>query len=172
MTVHRLSCEDWIPSLPQIAKQRRNTWLSTDYPANRKESNDQESIKLPNTFHSKISKGKKDALKVTASQSKHYKQKAKRTVSSKGQFLQKKMAKRLSKIKNFTKTYMQRHTLTDVVNHSWSTALERSVKLLLRALNQFYVATTLALSSAMVYTRYLFSCVKDSKLISATPPGT
>ena len=43
----------------------------------RKEDNDQESsFKTP--------KGKKDALKVTASQSKHYKQKAKRTVSSNG----------------------------------------------------------------------------------------
>ena len=49
---------------------------------NRKEGNDQESIQLPNTFRSKIPKGKKDALKVMAPQLKHYKQKAKRTVSS------------------------------------------------------------------------------------------
>ena len=48
---------------------------------NRKEGNDQESIQLPNTFRSKIPKGKKDALKVTAPQLKHYKQKAKRTDS-------------------------------------------------------------------------------------------
>ena len=39
-------------------------------------------------------KGKRDALKVTASQSKHYKQKTKRTVS-----FPKELAKRLSKIK-------------------------------------------------------------------------
>ena len=48
---------------------------------NRKEGNDQESIQLPNTFRSKTPKGKKDALKATAPQSKHYKQKAKRAVS-------------------------------------------------------------------------------------------
>ena len=49
---------------------------------NRKEDNDQESIQLPNIFSSKKPKRTKDALRVTASQSKHYKQKAKRTVSS------------------------------------------------------------------------------------------
>ena len=47
----------------------------------RKEGNDQESIQLPNTFDSKTPKGKKDAFKATAPQSKHYKQKAKRIVS-------------------------------------------------------------------------------------------
>ena len=31
--------------------------------------------------------------------------------------------------KNFTRTYMQRHTMEEIVNHSRSTALERSVKL-------------------------------------------
>ena len=49
---------------------------------NRKEGNDQESLQLPNIFRFQTPKGKKDALKVTAPQSKHYKQKAKRTVSS------------------------------------------------------------------------------------------
>ena len=48
---------------------------------NRKEGNDQESIQLPNTFRSKTPKGKKEALKATAPQLKHYKQKAKRAVS-------------------------------------------------------------------------------------------
>ena len=52
---------------------------------------------------------------------------------------------------------MQRHTMTEIVNHSRSTALEQPVKTLLGDLNQFYVATTLALSSAVVYTRQLFS---------------
>ena len=65
---------------------------------------------------------------------------------------------------------MQRHTMTEIVNRSWSTALERSVKTLLcvcvcawggggggGGLNQFYVAKTVALSSAMVYTSHLFS---------------
>ena len=56
---------------------------------------------------------------------------------------------------------MQRHTMTEVVNYSTSTALERSVKILLGGgrgcLNRFYVITTLALSSALVYTRHLFS---------------
>ena len=41
----------------------------------RKEGNDQESIQLPNTFRSKTPKGKKEALKATTPQSKHYKQK-------------------------------------------------------------------------------------------------
>ena len=50
--------------------------------ADRKEGNDKESIQLPNTFRSKTPKGKKDALKVTAPQSKHHKQKPKTTVSS------------------------------------------------------------------------------------------
>ena len=48
---------------------------------NRKEDNDQESIQLPNTLRSKTLMAKKDALKATAPQSKHYKQKAKRIVS-------------------------------------------------------------------------------------------
>ena len=61
----------------------------------RKEGNDQESIQLPHTFRSKTPKGKKEALKVTAPQSKHRTQKAKRT------FFPPKLAKRLSKIKNF-----------------------------------------------------------------------
>ena len=62
---------------------------------------------------------------------------------------------------------MPTHTLTDIVNHSRSNAFERSVKILLGSvcvgvgrgwrLNRFYVATTLALSSAVVYTRHMFS---------------
>ena len=115
--------------------------------SNRKEGNDQESIQLPNTFRSKTPKGKKDALKATVSESKHYKQKAK-------------------KKKKFSRTYMSRHTMAVIVNHSKSTALERSVKILLGeggggggggGLNRFYVTTTLALSFAVVYTRHLFS---------------
>ena len=46
---------------------------------------------------------------------------------------------------------MQRHTMTEIVNHSRGTALERSVK----TLSRFYVAATLAIGSAMVYTRQL-----------------
>ena len=81
------------------------------------------------------------------------------------------LAKRISKIKISPRVYMQRHTMIEIVNHSRSTALGRSVKILLGGgcggegggggsgggLNRFYVATTLALSSAVVYTRYLFS---------------
>ena len=70
---------------------------------NRKEGNDQESIQLLNTLRSKTPKGKEDALKEMAPQSKHYKQKAKRTVSSQ------KMAKRLLKIK-----ISPRHTCKDI----------------------------------------------------------
>ena len=60
---------------------------------------------------------------------------------------------------------MQRHTMTEVVNHSRSTALERSVKILLGVgwvggeggeggLNRFYLATPLAPSFALVYTSF------------------
>ena len=62
-------------------------------------------------FPSKTPKGKKDALKATTPQSKHYKQKAKRT--------------------DIGQTAIQislGHTMTEIVNHSRSTALERSVK--------------------------------------------
>ena len=69
---------------------------------------------------------------------------------------------------------MQRHTMTEIVNHGRSTALERSVNILLKCVCvcggggggqgggtlidfRFYMATTLALSSAMVYTRHLYS---------------
>ena len=63
---------------------------------------------------------------------------------------------------------MQRHTVTEIVNHSRSTALKWSVKIYWVGggrgswvggglLNRFYVATILALSSALVYTRHLFS---------------
>ena len=47
---------------------------------------------------------------------------------------------------------MQRHTMTDIVNHSRNIALERSIKALLGGLNQSYVATALVLSSTVVYT--------------------
>ena len=47
--------------------------------------------------------------------------------------------------------------MAEIVNHSRSIALERSVKFLLVPLNRFYAATTLALSSAVVFTRQLFS---------------
>ena len=85
---------------------------------NRKEGNDQESIQIPNTFRSKTPKEKKHALKVMAPQSKHYKQKAKRPFFSKN-------GQTAIQDKQFTKTCMQRHTMTDIVNHSRSTALER-----------------------------------------------
>ena len=45
------------------------------------EGNDQESIQLPNAFHPRHQGERRTHLKVTAQQSKHYKQKAKRTVS-------------------------------------------------------------------------------------------
>ena len=62
--------------------------------------------------------------------------------------------------------------MTKTVNHSRNIALEGSVKALLGGLNQFYVITTQALSSAMVYTRHLFSPRVGFYLISATFPRT
>ena len=61
-----------------------------------------------NTFCSKTPNGKKDAIKVTAPQSKHYKQKAKRTVSSKQN------AKWLSKIKMHKKKKKKKKTCKDI----------------------------------------------------------
>ena len=59
------------------------------------------------------------------------------------------------------KQCMQRHTITKIVNHSRSSALERSVKPYWGGeggvLNRFYVTTTLVLSSVVIYTRHLFS---------------
>ena len=80
-----------------------------------------------------------------------HKRKAKRTASFP------KIGQMTIQNKNVTRTYMQRHTMTEVVNHSRSNALEQSVKILPGGLNRFYMATTLALSFAMVYTRHLFS---------------
>ena len=78
----------------------------------------------------------------------------------------------------FTRTYMQRHTMTEIVNHNRSNALKRSVETLWRwwwwwwGFNRFYVATTLALSSALVNTTQDICSVrvKVSLLISATSP--
>ena len=49
----------------------------------------------------------------------------------KGQFLSEIIGQTAIQNKNFTRTYMQRHTATEKVNHSRSTASERSVKTLL-----------------------------------------
>ena len=88
----------------------------------RKESSDQESTQLPNTFRSKIPKGKKNALKAMAPQSKHYKKKTKRTVSFP------KVGQTAIQNKNFTRTHLQRRIMTDIINQSRSIGLERSVK--------------------------------------------
>ena len=107
---------------------------------------------------SKTPKRKKGALKATVPQSKHNKQKAKRTLS----FPKTGQTAIQTKQKKIFRTYMQRDTMTEIVNHSRSIALERSVKFCWVAgggggagLNRFYVATTLALSSAVVYTRQI-----------------
>ena len=87
---------------------------------NRKEGNDQKSIQLPNTFRSKAPKGKKDALKVTTPQSKHYKQKAKRTVSSQkiGQTAIQKTKKTKKKHKKHHQDIHAKTYNTDIVNHN------------------------------------------------------
>ena len=105
-----------------------NFWSAKFYiilTLNKKEGNDQESIQLLNTFRSKTPKGKKEALKVKAPQSKHCKQKAKRTVSSWNN------GQTAIQNKNFTKKYMQIDRYERIVRHSRIIALERSVKILL-----------------------------------------
>ena len=63
--------------------------------------------------------------------------------------------------KNLIRPYMQRYSMTDIVRHNRSTALERSIKTITGGqrvgmdgvgwFNRFYMATTIDLSSAVVY---------------------
>ena len=59
---------------------------------------------------------------ASQAQAKNYKQKAKRTVSFPN------IGQPAVQNKSLNRTYMQRHTMTETVNHRRSTALERSVK--------------------------------------------
>ena len=132
-------------------------FLQPFYCINRKEGTDQESIQLPNIFRSKTPKGKKDILKATAPQSKPYKQKAKRTVSS-----PKTVWTAIQNKKN-TRTYNGRNSKPHQKHRRWT--VSKNITLCVRGgvcvcvwcFNRFYVATTLALSSAVVYTKHLFS---------------
>ena len=72
-------------------------------------------------FPSKTPKGKKE----------HLKQCTIKTLQAEGQFFPQRLVRRLSKIKCFTRVYIQTHTMREIVNHSRSTVLERSVKRLL-----------------------------------------
>ena len=47
--------------------------------------------------------------------------------------------------------------MTEIVDHGRSSTLERPVKILPVGFNRVYAATNLALSSAVVYTRHLFT---------------
>ena len=78
--------------------------------------------------------------KAKARQSKHYKQKAKRTVSlprppppPPPQKKKKKKKNKQTATQN-KNTYMQRHAMKEIVNQSRSTALEGSVQILLETL--------------------------------------
>ena len=72
--------------------------------------------------------------KATEIQSEHYKQKAKRIVSFP------KNGQTAIQNKKFTRTYMQRRTMTEIVNHSRSTALDGQKKFYW-GLYRFYVVT-------------------------------
>ena len=72
---------------------------------NRKEGNDQESIQLHNTFRPRRQRGRRTHLKQGHNNQNTTSRKLK------GQFLFQKLAKRLSKILNYTRTIMQRHTI-------------------------------------------------------------
>ena len=92
--------------------------------ANKKESNNLESIQLPNTFRRRHQRERRT----------HLKQRHQNTTSSsqKDNFFSKKIGQTAIQNKNFTRTYMQRRTTIEVINHSRSTGLERSVKIFLR----------------------------------------
>ena len=103
-----------LSALPQSPTHTPSTLLLSVL--NRKKGNDQELIQLPITFRPRHQReGRK------AAQSKHYKQKAKRTVFSP------KISQTAIQNKKFTRKYMQNHTMTEIVNHSRSTAVEWSV---------------------------------------------
>ena len=117
----------------------------------KKEGNDQVSIQLPNPFRPRNQRERRSCLKQL-----HHNQNTTRRKPN-GQIISQILTKRLSKIE-FSSGHRCKDigTMTEIVNNS-STAFERSVKILLGwggggGLNRFYVATTLALSSAVVYT--------------------
>ena len=96
-------------------------------------------------------KGKKDALKATAPQSNYYKQNVKTTVSIPNKWPD-------GYLKKISKTYMQRQYNDRNSKPQQKHRLGTDSKTLLgEGFNRFYVATTLALSSVVVYTRHLFS---------------
>ena len=90
--------------------------------ANRKEGDDQESIQLPETFRPRYQIERRTRL--TAPQSRHYKQKARRTGFPPNRPNGYQKNKKIEK-KEITRTYMQ---MTEIVNHSRSTALDRQIK--------------------------------------------
>ena len=94
--------------------------LEASFVVNRKEGSDQESIQLPNTFRRRFRRERRTHVKQ-----RHHNQ----TTTSrkpKGQFLSQNIDHRAIQNKIYTRTYMQRYTMTKVVNHSRSVALERS----------------------------------------------
>ena len=119
------------------------------YCLNRKTGNAQESTQLPNTF--------KRERRTYLKQRRHNQSTTSR--KSKGPFSFQKLAKRLSKIKQ------KSHTCKDNIDRNSKSQQKHRLgnvsKILLGAgegwLNRFDLATTLALSSAVVYTRHLFS---------------
>ena len=132
------------------------------------EDNALESIQSPNTFRPRHQRERRTHLKQRHYNQNTTKQKAKSSFPKIGRTaaIQK---------KKITRTFMQRHTMTEIVIHSRNIILERSVKFYWlgggsgrgwgwgggggeEALFDFYVATILALSSPPVeYTRQLFS---------------
>ena len=89
---------------------------------NRKEGNDQKSIQLHSTFRPRHQRERRTHLKQ-----RHHNQNISNR-KPKGQFLFQNICQMAIQNKNFTRTYTQRHTMTEIVNHSRSTTLERSVK--------------------------------------------
>ena len=120
---------------------------------NRKEGNDQESIQLPKPFCPRHQRKRRTHLKQ-----RHHNQNILQAESQKDSFFPKigQMAmqkKKKKKKKNITRTYMRKLTMTETV-----TTLERSVKIL----EGVCVCggggiLSLSLSSAVIYSRHLFS---------------
>ena len=91
----------------------------------RKEDNYQESIQLPNTFHTRHQRERRTHLKT---QSNGTTIKTQQSESQKDSCFLKTNDQTAIQNKTFTRTYMQRHTMTEIVNHMRSATLELSVK--------------------------------------------
>ena len=96
-------------------------WSNVLVSVNRKEGNDQESIQLPKTFRPKHPRERRTHLKQQ-----HHNQNI-TSRKTKGQYLSQKIGQMaIQNKKKFTRTYIQRHTMIEIVNlpHSYESEVK------------------------------------------------